>query len=287
MILVFGGTTEGKEVAEMLDFLGEPFYYSTKTKVSTEVTGKRISGAMDQEQMIAFCKENAIRLIIDAAHPFATQLHENIFRASVNTEIPVIRFERNYPAISVSPLIKVFSSFPEMTDALQNNSFKNILALTGVQTIPWFKSLKPSMHCYFRILDSGQSIQMAHSFGIPDEYIIPAQPNSNTDELIALVNQTKAEVILTKESGDSGFFPAKVEVSEKLNIPLWIVSRPSLPSFTYTICSQKELLKLIYRLKKKRSENRNRIADRLYHGDLCYSLCKSLLCDHNRTKISI
>ncbi|NJK96510.1 MAG: precorrin-4 C(11)-methyltransferase [Bacteroidales bacterium] len=178
MILVFGGTTEGKEVAELLDFLNEPYYYSTKTKVSTEVKGKRISGTMEQEQMIAFCKYNAIRLIIDAAHPFAIQLHENIFHASVTTEIPVIRFERNYPAISASPLIRIFSSFPEMVEALQNSSFQNILALTGVQTIPWFKSLKPPIHCYFRILDSEQSIQMARSFGVRDNFIVPAQPTA-------------------------------------------------------------------------------------------------------------
>jgi cobalt-precorrin-5B (C1)-methyltransferase len=250
MILVFGGTTEGKEVAEMLDFLSESYYYSTKTKVSPELKGKRISGAMDQEQMIAFCKDNAIRLIIDAAHPFAIQLHENIFQASVTTEIPVIRFERNYPAISASSLIRIFSSFPEMVETLQNSSFQNILALTGVQTIPWFKSLKPSINCYFRILDSEQSIQMARSFGVHDNFILPAQPNGNDDELIALVKQTKAEVILTKESGDSGFFPTKVNTSEKLNIPLWVVTRPALPKFTYTISSSKELLQTIYLIKK-------------------------------------
>jgi cobalt-precorrin-5B (C1)-methyltransferase len=250
MILVFGGTTEGKEVAELLDFLSESYFYSTKTKVSTQVKGKQISGAMDLGQIIAFCKDNAIRLIIDAAHPFAIQLHENIFQASATTETPVIRFERNYPTIAASPLIRIFSSFTEMVEALENSSFQNILALTGVQTIPWFKSLSPSIRCYFRILDSEQSIQMARSFGVHDNFILPAQPNGDDDELVAFVKQTKANVILTKESGDSGFFPTKVDASEKLNIPLWVIARPALPKFTHTISSSKELLQMIFRLKK-------------------------------------
>ena len=38
MILVFGGTTEGKKVATLLEGLAMPFVYSTKTNISFEET---------------------------------------------------------------------------------------------------------------------------------------------------------------------------------------------------------------------------------------------------------
>ena len=78
MILVFGGTTEGRKAVEMLEEGGSPYFYSTKTGEQdlTLHHGQRIDGALDAEAMQNFCRENDIRLIVDAAHPFAVQLHQ-------------------------------------------------------------------------------------------------------------------------------------------------------------------------------------------------------------------
>ena len=99
MILVFGGTTEGRKAVEVLEEAGKVYYYSTKTG-EQDITlhhGQRINGALDVEAMQAFCCDHEIRLIVDAAHPFASQLHENIAQVSVSQNIPVIRYERIYP----------------------------------------------------------------------------------------------------------------------------------------------------------------------------------------------
>ena len=68
MILVFGGTTEGRKAAEVLEEAGKAYYYSTKTG-EQDITlhhGQRIDGALDSEAMLAFCQEHDIRLIVDA-----------------------------------------------------------------------------------------------------------------------------------------------------------------------------------------------------------------------------
>ena len=102
MILIFGGTTEGRTAAETLDEAGQPFYYSTRGTLQ-EVTCRnmtRLTGNMDSEKIISFCREHDIRLIIDAAHPFAQQLHQNIFLAAKELTIKVVRLERIYPELS-------------------------------------------------------------------------------------------------------------------------------------------------------------------------------------------
>ena len=102
MILIFGGTTEGRTAAETLDEAGQPFYYSTRGTLQ-EVTCRnmtRLTGNMDSEKIISFCREHDIRLIIDAAHPFAQQLHLNIFLAAKELTIKVVRLERIYPELS-------------------------------------------------------------------------------------------------------------------------------------------------------------------------------------------
>ena len=96
MILVFGGTTEGRKAVEVLEEGGSPYYYSTKTGEQdlTLHHGQRIDGALDAEAMKTFCRENDIRLIVDAAHPFATLLHQTIAEVSDALKIPAIRYER-------------------------------------------------------------------------------------------------------------------------------------------------------------------------------------------------
>lgn len=71
MILVFGGTTEGRIAVETLDEGAGHYFYSTRSDLQmVECThGEHINGAMTQSDMVDFCRSNAIRLILDAAHP--------------------------------------------------------------------------------------------------------------------------------------------------------------------------------------------------------------------------
>ena len=75
MILILGGTTEGRIAARTLEEAGKPFYYSTKGD-EQEVTmhhGIRLQGAMDELDLEHCCREHNIQLLVDAAHPFAIQ----------------------------------------------------------------------------------------------------------------------------------------------------------------------------------------------------------------------
>ncbi len=249
MILVFGGTTEGKLTYKVLDFVGEQYWYSTKTNIDIEIGGTLIQGGLDEEEMKTFCIDNSIRLIIDAAHPFAVNLHENIFKVATELELTVLRFERKFPKTS-SPKIHYFDSYEQLNKALEESNFEEILFLTGVQTIPHFKNIWKKRDAYFRILDTELSRRKAHEFGIPERQIFSVQPNNDASTIIDLTKKTKAKILISKESGSSGFFESKVEAAEKLNLPLWIVKRPELPKSEFTVYSQKELLQRIYLLKR-------------------------------------
>ena len=65
MILVFGGTTEGRKAAEVLEEAGSPYYYSTKTGEQDLVLqhGTRIDGALDASVMLSFCSNHQIQLV--------------------------------------------------------------------------------------------------------------------------------------------------------------------------------------------------------------------------------
>ena len=172
MILVFGGTTEGRKVVQLLDGAGKKYYYSTKgdrQRLESNYA-ERLSGGMDAAGIVAFCREKGVGLLVDAAHPFAVQLRENIKQAAVELGIPVIRYERTYPARDTAFIW--CESWEEIVDYLCEQNIRNLLALTGVQTIPRLKSYWCRYNCWFRVLDREQSLPLAEKYGFPREKLL-------------------------------------------------------------------------------------------------------------------
>ncbi len=89
MILIFGGTTEGRIAIQTLEEAGKTFYYSTKGDEQDVLlhNGIRLQGAMDAIEIETFCAQHHIKLLIDAAHPLP-QLHETLEQVSVESNIP-------------------------------------------------------------------------------------------------------------------------------------------------------------------------------------------------------
>ena len=212
MILVFGGTTEGRKAAEVLEEGGSTYYYSTKTG-EQDITlhhGQRIDGALDSEAMCKFCCEHGIRLIVDAAHPFASVLHQTIISVASSLQIPVVRYERIYPPRDLYiTWIDDYSQVP--------TNIKTVLATTGVQSISKLKYLEEKgIKVIYRILNRESSIQLAHQQGATDEQLCFYEDGIMPD----------ADAILLKESGESGGFSEKVAEAKAKGMQIIVLKRP-------------------------------------------------------------
>ena len=218
MVLVFGGTTEGRKAAEVLEEAGTTYYYSTKMGEQDIALhhGERIDGAMDAEAMQTFCREHDIRLMVDAAHPFALQLHKTIAQISEKQNIPVIRYERIYPPRSADiTWIDDYSQVP--TD------IHSLLATTGVQSISKLKYLEAKgIKVIYRILNRESSIHLAHQQGATDE------------QLCFYPQMAEAEAVLMKESGESGGFSEKIAEAKEKGMRIFALKRPEL-SFRHCV----------------------------------------------------
>ena len=224
MLLLFGGTTEGRKAAEVLEEAGSPYFYSTKTGEQDIALhhGTVISGAMDGEAMLAFCREHGIRLVVDAAHPFATQLHETIARVCSDLQVPVIRYERIYPPRD--PSITWIDDYAQVPTDVHS-----LLATTGVQSIGKLKWLeREGVKVIYRILNRESSIQLAHQQGATDEQLCYYE----TDPLTPFRGNfdVDADAILLKESGLSGGFTEKVEAARQKGMRIIAIKRPKDPS---------------------------------------------------------
>lgn len=236
MILVFGGTTEGRKAVEVLEEGGSPYYYSTKTE-EQEVTlhhGIRMHGALDGEAMRSFCTKQNIRLLIDAAHPFASQLHETVAKVAMELGVPAIRYERIFPERDEGlTWIDDYNQIP--TD------IHSLLATTGVQSIAKLKPLEQKgIQVYYRILPRESSVRLAKAQGATDDQLLFYEDSKVID--------VKTEAILLKESGLTGGFLEKVEAAKAQGMRILVLKRPTTPAVFQTVNGPHGLRRMVERL---------------------------------------
>ena len=241
------------------------FYYSTKGD-SQQVAlhhGVRITGAMRADDIRRFCHEHDIRLIVDAAHPFAEGLH----RAVADAGLPVVRLEvrndhvndsklsiANYP-LSIAPKapsLILCSDFDDAVRRLCHDRPKRLLALTGVNSLSRLAAYwRGGGDMVARILRREESLQKALSEGFPEEKLVYYEPEHTlptVEEERGLMERVGCDAIITKQSGDEGGFPAKVEAAQALGLSIYVVQPPSLPKEWTYVTGRHTLRRAIERL---------------------------------------
>ena len=245
MILVFGGTTEGRIAIKKLEEAGNPYYYSTRGDEQEVVLhhGTRLIGAMDVEQLKAFCQEHAIKLLIDAGHPFAEVLHQTVAEVATTLDIPAIRFERIFPPRD--PGIIWCDDYADAIQQVQQHNVKRLLALTGVQTISKLKPLvDKGIDCYFRILNRESSLKIAHENGISDDHILFYDTEHNNH----LLDVAPFDAMITKESGVSGGFQEKVNEAKEQGMQIFAICRPETSPVFHTVNGEHGLRRMVEKL---------------------------------------
>ena len=225
MILVFGGTTEGRKAVETLEEAGSLYYYSTKTGEQAIALhhGERLDGAMDREGMLSFCRRRAIRLLIDAAHPFAAQLHQTVAEVAAELQLPAIRYERLFPD-RASDIVWC----DDYADALRRIDCRHLLATTGVQSIGRLKPLEArGIRVTYRILQRESSVRLAHRQGATDEQL--CFYDASAEDGLPSVGEPPFDAVLLKESGLSGGYEQKVEAARRQGLRIYAIKRPATP----------------------------------------------------------
>lgn len=245
MILVFGGTTEGLKAVKALEEAGNPYFYSTRGTEQPVVMshGTRLCGAMDGEAMADFCRSRGIRLIVDAAHPFASLLHDTVAAVASALDIPAVRFERIFPERDTERM----EWCDGYADAIERLSgCRCVIATTGVQSIGRLAALKSrGVRLYHRILNRESSLVIARRLGATaDELCFYGEGETNS----GLFARLRPDAILMKESGETGGFAEKASAAIALGIRVVVIKRPETPSSFVVVNGEHGLRRAVERL---------------------------------------
>ncbi|MBR6348975.1 MAG: precorrin-6A reductase [Lachnospiraceae bacterium] len=250
-ICLFAGTTEGRFLAEQLKDAAD-----LTVCVATEygevlldnIEGIHVhTGRLDKDEMTVFFKENGFCRVIDATHPYAQVITENISSAAAECCIPVMRILRDTEQ-DASDAVFV-SDAAEAAEYLAGKE-GSILLTTGAKDLPAYKNLDMD-RVWARVLPLSTSLDACADAGILSSHIIAAQGPFTYDINLAQMKMIGASYMVTKASGRNGGFDEKIAAARDAGAVPVIIGLPPQGSGLTMDQAVKEL-SAAYPLKKRK-----------------------------------
>jgi len=236
-VFIFGGTTEGRQLATELSDAGVPVILSVATEYGFAVASdydapssvrEVIWGRLSRPAMIELFKRQKIGSVVDATHPYAVSITESVKAATELCGITYLRLKRQEGwNESVLAGESVFvDSIQAAAETLQNLSEK-VLITTGSKELEPFTHLDNfAERCYLRILPMADSLNKALTLGFRASNIICMQGPFSLDMNIATLRDCGAGYLVTKDSGEPGGFEQKITAAAACGVKTIVVSRP-------------------------------------------------------------
>lgn len=229
-ILIFAGTTEGRELAEYAAEHRISCYVSTATEygkslLDTSEGVEVLSGRMDKAQIADFLGDRGIGFVIDATHPFAREVTENIRQACSEMNTTYVRCLRERERFDREDVVLV-DSVEEAVCFLRGTS-GNILITTGSKELYKYTEIAGYRErCFARVLSTKEAVGESVRLGFEGRHLTAMQGPFSAEMNLALLHQTKARYFVTKESGRVGGFDEKLEAARAADAVLVVIGRP-------------------------------------------------------------
>ncbi|MCR5600910.1 MAG: precorrin-6A reductase [Ruminococcus sp.] len=228
-LLIFGGTTEGRELAEYCVEVGVP----TAVSVATEYGGGLLPnserlhimvGRLDSEHMKMLMRDIGCRAVIDATHPYATEVTENIKAACNAADIPYHRLLRASEDLTGC---SVYPSMHELVERL-NSGNETVLSTLGSKEFAKLTEVRGyAERIWCRALPTAEIRRQCREYGFAEDQMILEKGPFSVEQNIAHIRMSGAKLIVTKESGTAGGFPEKIEAARQCGIEALVLARPS------------------------------------------------------------
>lgn len=233
-ILIFGGTTEGRRLAEFCCVNKVKAYISVTTDYGAELLPqnkniKIIVGKLDLLQIKQLISENNFEYIIDATHPYAKVVTENLKRACGEFHKKYYRIVRE---TNTEPSGIIAENIDEVISYL-NRSEKRILSTLGSKELSALTNVNDYKNrVWARILPADGIEEYCEGMGFDKDKIILGKGPFSFEENIMHIKKSSAEILVTKESGAAGGYPQKIRAAKFCGIEIVTLKRPDESGFT-------------------------------------------------------
>lgn len=227
--LVFGGTTEGRELADWLSCRGCEVTVFSATGYGAALVrgGPRVEsrvGPLSPQEMRELMRAGSFACVVDATHPYATKITADVARAAADAGLERLRVVReSEPQGSWTGCGDAADAAAKVRDVPGR-----VLLTTGTKELELFASALPDFaeRLYVRVLPVPASIERTREAGIPPSHVIAMQGPFSRELNVALIREFGISALVTKASGAAGGFWEKIEAARECGVRAFVIHRP-------------------------------------------------------------
>lgn len=244
-IVIFGGTSEGRELSNALAKAGAEVLVSVASEVGVEEQGTADGvtvewGVKDEDGIRGMIR--GADLVIDATHPFAVVVTENIRRAAEAEGIERLRLLREETPAGEEADIRYVKN-AEDAARIAAEMGGRVLLTTGSKDLGLYAATIDPELLYPRVLPLVASIEACEEAGIPHRNIIAVQGPFSEELNRAVIHEYEINVMVTKDSGAAGGYPEKISAARDCRIPVIVIVRPEEDGLSFeeilAVCREK------------------------------------------------
>lgn len=232
-IFLFAGTSEGRELAQWLAANGCRCTVSVATEYGSLVIPHQenlcvLQGRMSAAQMEQAILESDAACVVDATHPFASEVSREIRRACQETKHLYLRLRRNTQTEKKDAALQ-----PVYVDTMQEaavylkETAGNILLTTGSKQLAAFlTAFGDRKRVYARVLPGMESLAICKDCGLEGRHVIAMQGPFSGELDIAMLHQVQAAWMVTKETGQAGGYEEKLQAAASCGVRTVVLRNP-------------------------------------------------------------
>ena len=228
-VVVFAGTTEGCEICSFL----AKNKVSVLACVATDYGSKSLkedeylkihAGRLNGTEMEKLLKKLSPGLVLDATHPYAAEVTENIRAACQNTGFSYQRVLREAGAYQDKA---VYVENTEAAVEFLEGTKGNILLTTGSKELGKFTALSDAgERIYARVLSLPSVMETCKGYGFEGKHLIGMQGPFSMELNAAMLRQYDCRYLVTKDTGKAGGFQDKIDAALECDAVPVIIGRP-------------------------------------------------------------
>ncbi|MER6158932.1 cobalt-precorrin-6A reductase [Streptomyces sp. NPDC001868] len=223
-VLILGGTTEARRLAELLH--GTPGLRLTSSLAGRVASPRlppgevRVGGFGGAEGLAAWLREHGVDALIDATHPFAGTMSFHAARAAATTHVPLLALRRPGWVPGAGDDWHDVGSLADAAKLLPTLG-RRVFLTTGRMGLAAFAALD-DLWFLVRSVDAPEAPHPARM-----EVLLDRGPFTLDGER-ELLRRHRVDVVVTKDSGGAATAP-KLTAAREAGLPVVVVRRPPAP----------------------------------------------------------
>ncbi|KFF98516.1 cobalt-precorrin-6X reductase [Streptomyces scabiei] len=234
-VLILGGTTEARRLAELL-------HATPGLRLTSSLAGRvasprlppgevRVGGFGGAEGLAAWLREHGVDALIDATHPFAGTMSFHAARAAATTHVPLLALRRPGWVPADGDDWHDVGSLEEAARLLPMLG-RRVFLTTGRMGLAAFAALD-DLWFLVRSVDPPEAPHPARM-----EVLLDRGPFTLDGER-ELLRRHRVDVVVTKDSGGAATAP-KLTAAREAGVPVVVVRRPPVPGGVTVVADSQE-----------------------------------------------